>query len=519
MSTSKSIAHSAGIIGIFTFLSRILGFIRDIIIAQIFGTGLAVQAFIVAFRIPNLIRELIGEGATNAALVPVFSEYLIQKKREQLWSAINTLLVIFFSALLLITVLGVIFAPGIVKFIAPGFLGDIRQLELTVWLTRIMFPYLILIGLTAYGMGILHTFRSFITPALGPCLLNVTLISAALFLRFYFPDPIYALAYGVLLGGLLQLMAQIPPLYRRGFSVRNFRLNFRHPAVDKASRLLLPRAFGSIIYQLNVFIDTICASLSFIVGEGAIAALYYANRITQFPLAIFGIALSTASLPIMSRQAAQRDINKLKETLSFSLRNIFLIMLPSSIGLLVLSHPITKVLFERGSFSNYSTLITSWALLFYSVGLTAYGGVKILSACFYSLQDTRTPVKVAAACLVINLVLNIILMWHLKVGGLALASSIAAIINFLLLWRRLEKKLGKLDYRTINNSFLRILLASTIMGAGVTFLWNNLLGGVDEVIRLALVIVSAIAIFILSCMVLKVEEIRGLLKWISSLRN
>jgi putative peptidoglycan lipid II flippase len=517
MSINKSIAKSAGTIGIFTFFSRVLGFIRDIVIAQIFGTGLAAQAFVVSFRIPNLMRELIGEGATNAALVPVFSEYVVRKEKKEFWSAVHTLLSIFFPLLVLITVAGIISAPWIVKIIAPGFLKDLAKFNLTVRLTRIMFPYLVLIGLTAYAMGILHTFKSFTAPALGPCLLNISLILAVLFLRFYFHEPIYALAIGVLAGGLLQLIIQLPPLYRKGFAFQHFKLQFKHPAVSKATKLLLPRAFGSIIYQLNVFLDTICASLGFIVGEGAVAALYYANRIVQFPLAIFGIALSTAILPIMSRQAARRDTGTLKDTLSFSLRNIFLIMLPSSIGLFLLSHPIIKILFQRGSFSSYSTSITSWALLFYSLGLTSYGGVKILSACFYSLQDTRTPVKVTASCLIINLVLNILLMWHLKVGGLALASSIAATINFLWLFRILEKKIGRLDRRRIGKSFLRILLAATIMGSTTNFFWNNLFLDLWGIIRLILVIILAITIFVLACFILKVEEIKSLLRWVSSL--
>lgn len=513
MSTDKSITKSASIIGGFTFLSRILGFLRDIVIAGLLGTGLQAQAFVVSFRIPNLIRELVGEGATNAAFVPVFSEYIVRKDKEQLWQVVRFILSLFLAFLAIVTVLGIALAPWIVRIIAPGFIKDINKLDLTIRLTRLMFPYLILIGLTAYCMGILNTFRSFAIPAFGPCLLNFSLIFSALLSYRYLSEPVYGLAIGVLLGGILQLAVQLPPVYRRGFKLKGLTFQFRHPAVIKATNLLIPRAFGSIIYQLNVFIDTICASLSFIVGEGAIAALYYANRIIQFPLAIFGIAISTASLPVMSQQAAAQDIQRLKNTVSFSLRNIFLIMLPSSMGLFLLSQPIIKILFERGSFSSYSSSITSWALLFYSLGLTSYGAVKVLSSCFYSLQDTRTPVKVTGFCLIINLVLNIILMWHLKVGGLALASSISATVNFLLLFNILQKRIGRLNQSQIRNSLLRILLATAIMGLGLNFIWQNLFLNLAEIIRLILAILLSAGIFILSCSVLKVEELRVLIKW------
>ncbi len=513
MSTNKSIAKSAGIIGGFTFLSRILGFLRDIVIAQFFGTGLAAQAFVVSFRIPNLLRQLVGEGATNATFVPVFSEYITQEKREEFWNIARIILSILIVVLVSVTILGIIFAPWIVRVIAPGFIKDTYKLNLTIRLTRLMFPYLVLIGLTAYSMGILTTFRSFAISSFGPCLLNISLIFAALFASRFFSEPVFGLAIGVLLGGLLQLLVQFPAIYRRGFRFKEFRFQFRHPAVIKAGRLITPRLFGSVIYQLNVFVDTICASLSFIVGEGAVAALYYANRIIQFPLAIFGIALSTASLPVMSQQVAARDIPMLKKTLSFSLRNIFLIMLPASMGLFLLAHPIIRVLFERGNFSSYSSVITSWALLFYSLGLASYGAVKVLSSCFYSLQDTRTPVKVTGLCLIINLVLNIILMWHLKVGGLALASSIAATVNFLSLLHILEKRIGKLDKAKIGNSFLRILLATSIMGWGLNYFWGNLFLNLSEVSRLILAIPLSLSIFILSCLILKVEELKGLIKW------
>jgi len=505
MSTNKSIIRSTGVIGGFTFLSRILGFFRDILIARIFGTGISAEAFVVAFRIPNLIRELIGEGATNAAIVPVFSEYLIKNKNE-LFKVVNIVFNILFFALCLISILGIIFSPLIVKMIAPGFIKDIQKLNLTILLTRIMFPYLVFIGLTAYAMGILNTFKSFALPAFGPSLLNLSLIFFAL-IAYLFNPQVISLAWGVLVGGILQLVIQIPSIYKRGFKFSLFEINFKHPAVNKITHLLIPRLFGSALYQLNVFMDTIFASLSHIVGEGAVAGIYYANRLIQFPLAIFGIALSTATLPVMSEQVVAEKIETLKETISFSLRSIFLVILPSSMGLFLLSQPIVRVFFQRGKFDIHSTYITSYALIFYSLGLTFFSAVKLLSSAFFSLKDTSTPVKTTAFCLIINIILNYILMWPLRIGGLALASSISAGLNFILLFCLLEKRIGKLNRKMILYSFLKILLATLIMGIFVSIFWKNLFLNLAEYLRVILVMIFAILVFILSCILLKVEEL------------
>jgi putative peptidoglycan lipid II flippase len=506
MSTDKSILRSTGIIGGFTLLSRILGFLRDVLIARIFGTGTSIQAFVVAFRIPNLIRELIGEGAANAAFVPVFSDYLI-KNKDELFKVVNIVFNLLFILLCLITSLGILFSPLIVKVIAPGFIKDSQKLNLTILLTQLMFPYLIFIGLTAYTMGILNTFKAFALPAFGPALLNISLIFFALISGF-FSNPVIALALGVLVGGILQLIIQLPSIYKRGFRFRLFEIKLRHPAVNKIIRLLTPRLFGSAIYQLNVFMDTIFASFSHIVGEGAVAAIYYANRLIQFPLAVFGIALSTASLPVMSQQVAIQDIEEFKKTLSFSLRNIFLVMFPSSMFLFLLAQPIVRVFFQRGNFDASSTAITSYALLFYSLGLTFFSAVKVLSSAFFSLQDTITPVKTTSLCLIINTILNFILMWFLRVGGLALASSISSTLNFLFLFYLLEKRTGRLEHRKILDSFLRIFLATLIMGLSINIFWQNFFLNLTEYLRLIIIMVFAFLVFILSCILLRVEELK-----------
>lgn len=521
MSTNKSIAKSAGIISAATLCSRILGFIRDLVMARFFGTGIASEAFVVAFRIPNLLRDLVAEGAANAAFVPVFSDYQVKKEKSEFWYLVRNILGIIFTLLLIIVVLGILFAPLITCLIAPGFIHTPNKLSLTIKLAQILFPYLLLVGLTAYSMGLLHTFKSFVTPALGPSMLNIAMILSIFISVGILKEPIIGLGFGVLCGGLLQLLIQIPPMYKRGFRInlKKLRLDFSHPGTRQIARLITPRIFGSAVYQLNVFVDTMLASLSYIVGEGAVAAIYYANRIIQFPLGIFGIALSSAILPTMSHQVAENDLDSLKNTLSFSLRAIYLVMLPVSLGLIILSRPIINLLFERGAFTSYSTSITSWALLFYSFGLVALGGVKILVSCFYSLKDTLTPVRISFLCLMVNIILNIILMFPLKVGGLALASSISATLNFLILLSVLKKRIGKIFDKEMLGSFLKISLCSMIMAIISYLSWHSFFFKFRPIFSVSAVIFISVFIYILSCFVLKVKETEGLLKWLWVKRN
>jgi len=500
--SKKHIIKSAGIIGSATVISRILGFVRDIIIARFFGTAKYAEAFVVAFRIPNMLRDLVGEGATNAAFVPVLSEYMV-KKKEEFWELANVILNLLLITLSAITIAGIFASPWIVRFMAPGFMDDPEKFAITVKLTRLMFPYILLIGLAAYTMGVLNSLKHFSAPAFGPCLLNIAIIICAMI----WGESVMGLASGVLIGGVLQLALQIPVLYRKGFRF-SFTGKLNHPAANRIGVLLLPRILGSCVYQLNLFINTILASLSAIVGSGGVAALYYANRIFQFPLAIFGIAIAQAALPTMSREALEKDPDNLKRTLSFSLRVINFIIIPASIGLIVLAVPITKTLFERGKFDHYSTLITANALMFYSIGLFSYSGIKILVSCFYSMQDTRTPVKIAVASLLLNIVLNVALMFPLRIGGLALAASLSGIFNFIALFFLLRKKIGSLDTRRISGSFLKALLAGLAMAAVIYFCAFKIN------LNLFIVILIAILSYIAAAFIFRVKEAKELLSWV-----
>ncbi|MBF0570016.1 MAG: murein biosynthesis integral membrane protein MurJ, partial [Candidatus Omnitrophica bacterium] len=406
-----------------TLASRVLGFVRDMIFARFFGTAAGAEAFVVAFRIPNLFRDIIGEGAANSSFVPVMTEFK-EKQPAELKEFLNAALIWSLRILVILSVLGVLFAPIIVRAIAPGMAADPQKLAMAAKLTQIMFPYLIFIGLTAFFSAIQFTFGSFTMPAIGPCLLNIALIVSTLMAVWWMKQPVYGLAFGVLAGGALQLWFQWLPLKKHGV-VFGRPVTINHEGVKRVGRLLLPRILGTAVYQVNIFIDTICASLSSIVGPGAIAAIYYANRIVFLPLGIFGVALVTASLPVLSLHALSDNKDEFKKMLAFSLQNIFFVMLPMTVFLCLLSEPIIRVVFQRGQFDAASTMMTARALFYFSLGLMGYGGVRVLVAAFHSLQDTKTPVKIATICLLVNVVLNAVLMFPLKIGGIALASSIA----------------------------------------------------------------------------------------------
>jgi putative peptidoglycan lipid II flippase len=465
MKDQRAIAKAAGIVGGATLLSRVFGFIRDMIVAQFFGAGMATDAFFVAFRIPNLLRRLVGEGALTASFIPVYSEYLTRRTPEEGGEFLRATFSVLAVFLLVLTGLGILLAPGIVKVMAYGFSQEPEKLELTVLLTRLMFPYIFFIGLVALAMGVLNSRKHFFAPALAPVLLNLSIIVCVLGISPFLDEPILALGFGVLLGGVTQLVFQWPFLRRKGVSL-GFRFAPSHPGVKRIAALMAPSVLGLAVTQLNVLVSTFLASY---LPEGSVSYLYYADRLLEFPMGIFAIAVATAVLPVMSEQAAKNDWGNLRETLSFALRLVFFVTLPAMVGLIVLRQPILNLLFQRGAFTALSAEMTAQALLYYALGLAGFAGVRIVVPAFYSLQDTKTPVKVAFAALVANAVLGALLMHPLKHGGLALATSLAAGLNFSLLVFLLRKKMGKIGLGKIARSFFKSLGASLLMGA-VAFL-------------------------------------------------
>ncbi len=459
-STHASMARSAGVIGVFTLVSRVLGFARDVLMARFFGTSLAAEAFVVSFKLPNLFRDLVGEGAMNAAIVPVLSETKALKSEKEFWELVGSLCIWIVGALAGITAFGVIFSPVVVGLVAPGFTSAPEKFALTVNLTRLILPFIFLIGFSAFMMGVLNTMKSFGTSALGPALQNLAMIAA---LVWAVPRwGIEGMAWGVLVGGALQCAIQAVSFARIGF--KWVRGSLLHPGVIKVLKLLAPRVWGSAIYQMAVFVDTIVASFTAIVGDGGQSALYYSSRLFQLPLAIFAVSLSQASLPDLSKHAAEKNHTAFSASLEFTIRNAVFTALPASVGLAVFSSEIIEVLFKRGAFGDESVRVTSEALFYYSLGLVSCAVIKVLVTGFYALQDTRTPVKTATMCLGINVILNAVFMYPLKVGGLALATSLAATANACWLYVLLVRKLGPAHKTQPWQSIFKSCASAAMMG-------------------------------------------------------
>ncbi len=461
-SEKKKLTRAAGVIGIATLASRILGFVRDMVIAWFFGAGLISDAFFVAFRIPNLLRRLFAEGSLSIAFVPVFTEYLNRRGRSEAFRMARSTVRITGILLVILTLAGILAAPVLVKVIAPGFTGE--KFALTVTLTRIMFPYIFFICLVALSMGILNSLGHFAAPALAPVFLNVAIIGSALWLAPYLEEPVAGLAVGVLIGGGLQLLLQIPFLLKKGFYLWQ-KAPLYHPGVSRIGKLMGPAVFGAAVYQINMLVGTLLASL---LPEGSVSYLYYADRLVQFPLGIFAISMSVAVLPSLSRQAAANKLRELSDTFVYAIQLIFFITLPAMTGLIVLREPIVALLFQRGEFGPESTRLTAYALIFYSLGLWAFSAVRILVSTFYSLQDTVTPVKIASISIFANILLSILLMGPLSHGGLALATSLASMLNFALLAGRLHKRLGDLNGKKILESIAKSVICAGIMGGLLT---------------------------------------------------
>ncbi len=508
-SEDENVSRAAGIVSFFTFLSRILGLVRDMVIAAFFGTGLVADAFVVAFRIPNLLRRLFAEGSLTIAFIPVFTEYLTSKTKEDAFEMARVVLTLLALILVVVTLLGVVFAPWVVRLQAFGFGASGDKYELTVLLTRITFPYIFLVSIVAFFMGVLNSLRRFAAPAAAPIFLNVGIIGAAYLISPYFQEPVVGVAIGVIIGGIIQVALQVPWILREGMKLFPVWLP-GHPAVKQIGLLLLPAVFGSAVYQLNSFVGTLLAS--FLV-QGSVSWLYFADRLVQLPLGVFAIAIGTAVLPSLSTQAANKDLDEFGNTFIHSLRLVFFITLPATAGLIILGEPIFRVLFERGSFDATSTLMTNKALFYYALGLWAVSGLRIVVPAFYALQDTKTPVKIAVVALFVNLIAGLSLMGPLKHGGIALALSMSASVQFCLLLFFLKRKIRLKKLRNVLFGFLKSAFASAIMGAGVLYLHSTFLtidaasGLLNMIMDLSVLVVAGVAIYFAVARVLGCPEI------------
>ncbi len=462
----KNVNRAAGVVSFYTFISRILGLVRDVVIAAFFGTGMVADAFVVAMRIPNLLRRLFAEGSLTIAFVPVFTEYLTHKTKEEAFDMARAVLTILSIVLVVVTLLGIVFAPWIVKIQAWGFGGAGAKHELTVLLTRITFPYIFFISIVAFFMGVLNSLKHFAAPAAAPIFLNVGIIGAAYFLSPYCSEQVVGVAWGVFIGGVLQVWLQIPWIFKEGLNLVP-RWQPGHPAIKRIGMLMLPAVFGSAIYQLNSFVGTLLASF---LPQGSMSSLYFADRLIQFPLGVFAIAIGTAVLPSLSIIASKRDTTVFGDTFDHALRLVFFITLPATVGLIVLGKPLIQVMFERGDFDALSTQMTLLALFYYALGLWAFSGIRILVSAFYALQDTKTPVKVASVAFVVNSLTALALMGPLQQGGIALALSISSSVQFCLLFYFLGRKTPLPKMKGILISVLKNIIASVIMGAVIQYL-------------------------------------------------
>jgi len=490
MSENRRIARAAGLVSGLTLLSRVGGLIRDAVVGYFFGTGPAADAFFVAFRVPNLLRRFVAEGAMSVAFIPVFSDYLANRGESETVRAARSVATLMAVVLAVLTVAGVLCAPIFVRLFAPGFVGESGKFALTVALTRRVFPYLFFIGMVALANGLLNAYRHFAAPAMSPIFLNLAIIAAVIVLCPRLPQPVYGLAYGVLIGGVLQLLVQIPPLLARGLVLWP-RWEPRHPAIGRSLWLLAPTLAGAAMYQINVMVNTALAS---VLPGGSVSYLWYADRVFEFPVGLFAAALGTAALPSFATQAARGAYGELRESVGFAIRVTNFIAVPAMVGILSLATPIVTVLFQRGAFGRAEVALTAQALVAFTVGLWSLSIVRILVPAFYAMNDTRTPVLTAAASFVTNMCCSLMFMGpvpvrgesvladgiaglasvlavvNLRHAGLALATSVAATVNLVLLVTVLRQRLDGLAMLSLLSSLVRSLAAALVMVVPVRWL-------------------------------------------------
>ena len=474
---SDKLFKSTLIVSSMTFISRLLGFVRDVVLAVIFGAGPAFDAFVVAFKIPNFMRRLFGEGAFSQAFIPVLSEYRIHHSRKEVHQFINAISGSLGATLLVIVALAEIIAPLVIVMSAPGFIRDSLRLNYAAHILRIISPYLLLIALTAFSGATLNTFNRFAVPAFTPVLLNVSMIAVAWLWVPHASIPIYVLACGVLIGGLLQLVAQLPFLYRLGF-LPIPKWQWRDPGVILVLKLMIPALFGVSVAQISLLIDNFFASF---LAAGSISWLYYSDRLTYLPLGVIGVALATVVLPNLSQHHSSKSTNAYSVTLDWALRMSVLIGIPAAVALFILAGPLLATLIYHGAFTAHDVLMTRKSLWAFSVGLPGFMLVKILASAFYSRQNIKTPVKIAAISMVANLILNVLLIHPLAHAGLALATSLASAFNAaLLLYFLLRRSIyrpttnwSKLIFRLVIANFLMSFIIVWFSGKiGRWLIWS-----------------------------------------------
>ena len=504
------LALKTSVVSGMTLVSRILGLVRDVVFARYFGAGLIMDAFLVAQRIPNMLRRFFAEGAFSAGFVPVMARYKEQHDHDEARESLGAMAGTFSVVLFVVTLFGVVGAPLLVLVVAPGFVSDGGDFDLAALMLRFTFPYLLFVSLTAFAGGILNTYGRFGVPAFTPVILNVVLITAAVWVAPLLEQPIMALAYAVFVAGLLQLLFQLPFLAKIHALPRPT-WRPKHDGVRRAFKLMVPAIFGSSVAQINVLISGIIASL---LPVGSISYLYYSDRLMEFPLGLFGIALATVTLPYLSRLWANGDRREFAETLEWSMRIAILIAVPAAAGLIILAAPLIITLFHGGEFDARSVNMTVLALQAYAVGLVGFSFVKVLAPAFFAREDTRTPVRIGIVALLVNLVLGASSAWYLTASGfggphagLAAATSVAAILNAVLLYLGLRKADVIRHGPGWGVLLLRVVLANGAMVATLLQLhkaaaWWMAASLSDRVAWLAVSVIAGAGVYFIALLVL-----------------
>jgi putative peptidoglycan lipid II flippase len=520
-SQTGTIARAAGTVSVAVFASRILGLVREQVFAGLFGAGYAFDAFVVAFRVPNLLRDLFAEGALSSAFVTVFTDYDQRRGQEQTWQLANNVVFCVTLLLSLLVMAGMWFSPEIVGVMAPDFGAVPGKLELTIQMTRIMFPFLILVSLAALAMGVLNSKGKFFVPSLASSFFNLGAVVAGVGLSLAAPRfgvaPIVGMAWGILVGGLLQLLVQLPLLWRVGFRLR-FCLDLVDPGLLRVVKLMLPAVVGLSATQINIFINTFYASSC---PQGSVSWLNYAYRLFHLPMGLFGVALMVATLPVVSRHAANRDLAALREALRSSLSLAILVTLPAAFGLIFLAHPIIGLIYQHGQFTAVDTQQTAAALALYSLGLVAFAGVKIIVPVYYALDDTRIPVLGSFVTVAANLLIIHLTLAAMQHRAIALSTSLSLIVNFGFLAAVLYRKLSGFMGRGLILTLGKVAGASLLMGLAVSWLhpraiawFGSGLGG--KALGLAGVIGIGIGLYVAMVSQLRIPEFQELMRHIRS---
>jgi len=510
MKEQKEILSATKILSFFVALSRVFGYIRDYIIAILFGANLYTDAFFVAYQVPNLFRRLFGEGTLSSVTVPLYTD---KKKKEGLRS-LNRLAQVIFTNLLvttaIIALLGIIFAKPITLVQAPGFLKNPAKFAITVKLLRVVFPFLIFITLSAWAMGYLNSNKKFAIPALSTSIFNITvIIMVFVFYKYLGVHSIYALAYSVLIGVFLQFLIHIPALFKSGYRFALGGLFSKE--LWPVLKLMIPAMFGLAVFQLNIFFDRIIASF---LPTGSISYLYYANRLMQLPLGIFGVSIAIAALPTFSALSIAKQTGKIKESIGKSFEFIMAIMLPVFVIYFLFGFPIVNLLFGHGQFRTMNAVSpTYFALVFYSIGLPAFAQVKIVNSYFFAKKDIRIPTLVGIGSMFVNIGLNLIFMHYYSYAGLALSTSIASYVNLFLLLFFVEKEIGKIINTELILTFTKILAASIIAGlpSFVFFVYSGFGHLTGNLINLTLSLFFALALYLFTLHIFRVNHIEHFL--------